>query len=148
MITVQKKTDEVDYRSHFWKKIHTELGLGVPNHIKNIMQFNNLDNPFSFRQITDDIISELEVFARTSMIKFLDISTTDLNNYFGIYHRNPEDFRFVIGDKLLIKLLVQFVQSKLWTIGASVSRPIKQQHQVTLPDISIQKLRSRSCNKK
>lgn len=103
--------NEEKFRSHFWIKIQNELGVYVPHHIKNILKFCNLDNPISFRQISKDIISELEKFAQTSMLSLID-KNEDLKKYYGIYYKNPEEFKFVIGEKLLLQQLVEYIKDK------------------------------------
>lgn len=106
------ENDHEKFRSHFWTKLQNELGIYIPCHMKNILRFSNLDNPISFRGISEDIILELEEFAQTSMFTLIEDKNEDLKKYYGIYHKNPEKFKFVIGDKLLLQQLVEFVKNK------------------------------------
>lgn len=110
--STSKNENEVKFRLHFWTKLEDELGTFVPHHVKNILKFNNLDNPVSFRGMTDEIIGELEKFAKTAMLPLIEEDGQDLKEYYGIFYRKPENFQFVIGDKILIKQLVDFVKSK------------------------------------
>lgn len=43
---------------------------------------------------------------------YIEDKNEDLKKYYGIYHKNPEKFKFVIGDKLLLQQLVEFVKNK------------------------------------
>lgn len=107
------RVDEQDkFRQHFWNKIQAELGACVPEHLKNILKYNNLDNPLSFRDITEEIIDDLENFAKTLLIELIeDDVNVDMKSYFGIFHKKPNNFRFVIGDKMLIRRMVDFIKS-------------------------------------
>jgi len=44
------------------------------------------------------------------------LSLTDKNKnlkkYYGIYYKNPEKFKFIIGDKLLLQQLIEYVKDK------------------------------------
>ena len=110
--SINDDNEDKRFREHFWTKLQNELGMCVPPHIKNILKFHNLDNPVSFRGISEEIISELETFTRTAMLSLIEDEGRDLKDYYGIFHKNPENFKFVVGDKLLLKLLVDFVRSK------------------------------------
>jgi len=109
--SISSMENDEKFRSHFWTKIQNQFGVYVPHHIKNIFKFCNLDNPISFRQISEGIISDLEKFAQTSMLSLID-KNEDLKKYYGIYYKNPEKFKFVIGDKLLLQQLIEYVKDK------------------------------------
>lgn len=111
--------DSTNSGPSFWRILQEENGVEIPIYIKNILTLSNLDNPLSFQCITDDTIKELEAFARENMRDFLKRGD-NLEFYFGRYHRMPDKFRFLIGDRLMIKELVTFVkiQSKdYWKMG-------------------------------
>lgn len=108
--------DHVDnqdrFRHFFWNKIQNALGVGIPEYLKNILKYNNLDNPLSFRDITDGIVKDLEDFPKTSLLELIQEEVdVDMKSYFGIYHKKPSNFRFVVGDKLLIKKMVDFIKT-------------------------------------
>ncbi|XP_043476364.1 uncharacterized protein LOC122507622 [Leptopilina heterotoma] len=107
------RVDEQDkFRQRFWNKIQAELGACVPEYLKNILKYNNFDNPLSFRDITEEIIDDLENFAKTLLIELIeDDVNVDMKSYFGIFHKKPNNFRFVIGDKMLIRRMVDFIKS-------------------------------------
>jgi len=98
----------------FWQKVEGELGAPVPNYIKNLCKFNGLDNPISIQCITEDVIKELEIFARTKMSKIIsDLDeTVNLGDYFGLYGKDPQNFALSIGDKYLLLKVVEYVKSK------------------------------------
>lgn len=115
------ESDEDKFRSHFWTKIQNELGMCIPRCVKNILQFNNLDNPVSFRGISDAIIKELENFAKTVMPSLVDENSEDLKEYYGIFYKKPQNFTFVIGDRILLKKLVEFVNTKPFDYWGDIS---------------------------
>lgn len=41
----------------------------------------------------------------------------DLTDYFGIFNNDPQNFRFSIGNRLLLKEMVEFVKTKPLNIG-------------------------------
>lgn len=103
--------NEKEYKTYFWNLLEKESSINVPSYIKNILRFNNFDNSLSFRHITANTIQELEEFFRDVMKDFLE-PETDLQLFYGRYHKCPEKFQFMIGNKHLIGELVTFVKSK------------------------------------
>lgn len=97
--------------SLFWNILEESTNSSIPIYIKNIFKFSHLDQPVAFKSITEDTLKELETFAQEEMINFLN-KDDNLEIFYGQYHEKPEKFRFMIGDKLLIRNLVTFVQSK------------------------------------
>ncbi|XP_043274622.1 uncharacterized protein [Venturia canescens] len=107
--------------SHFWDLLEKESGVNVPAYIKNILKFNNFDNPLSFRHITPETIKELEEFSRHTMKDLLE-PETDLYQFYGRFHKDPQKFQFMIGDRHLIEELVIYVKSKtsdFWKLPAT-----------------------------
>jgi len=59
------------------------------------------------------------------MLSLID-KNEDLKKYYRIYYKNPEKFKFVIGDKLLLQQLIEYVKDKpinfCGDIGSSLPR--------------------------
>ncbi|XP_024885627.1 uncharacterized protein LOC112463447 isoform X2 [Temnothorax curvispinosus] len=122
-----------NFVENFWDILETTHGVFIPNYIKNVMHFNNLDNPISFKKITESMISELENFAKNEMQDFIE-PNADLKAYFGLFEKRPEKFRFMIGDKQLILALVEIVK-KMPPDNWRLSKP----SQVFLDEPSLKK---------
>ena len=97
------------YRSQFWKKLQNSRGSYVPTHIKNILKFYCSGTPGTFVCINDEILDELEKFARNAMKDFMEEERPIMKNYCGYYHQNPEKFKFIAGERTLIRYLVEYV---------------------------------------
>ena len=70
---------------NFWNFLQTrfhELGDNKFNPLKNIISLNNLDSPTVFKDIDNEVISELEKYAKEDMSGELN-SDDNLVNYFG-----------------------------------------------------------------
>lgn len=106
----ERVPDEEEYRISFWKKLQEARHTYIPENVKNILRFNHMDNPTSFTCLNDDTIEELEKFAREDMKHLIEESTPDLKKYYGHYHKKPENFRFTIGEKFMLKKMVEFVK--------------------------------------
>jgi hypothetical protein len=96
-------------RYNFWNILERDSGAYISPTIKNILRLNNMDNPLSFRNITEDVLKEFEIFAQTVMTSFIE-PNSNMRDYFGIFHNMPEKFRFMIGDRHLILELVKMVK--------------------------------------
>lgn len=96
---------------HFWNRLETASDVRIPLYVKNILRFNNYDNAMAFRRITVDTIKEMEDFARETMKLFLE-PDDDRQSFYGNFHRCPEKFRWMSGDKHLIEELVKFVRDQ------------------------------------
>ncbi|CAH0560404.1 unnamed protein product [Brassicogethes aeneus] len=105
------KNNEEERRTKFWDKLELKLGAFMPLHIRNIFKYNSLDNPRSSRFIEEGTISDIEEFLRTTMTKLLE-NIEDKDNYFGVQHQQPENFKFNHGDKFLLITLAEHVRSK------------------------------------
>lgn len=99
-------------RYNFWNILERDSRAHISPTIKNIMRSNNMDNPLSFRNITKDVLKEIEIFAQTVMTSFIE-PNSNMKDYFGIFHNMPENFRFMIGDRHLILELVKMVKQAL-----------------------------------
>lgn len=106
---ISQKDSLADPRAdHFWNQLETATVVRIPLYMKNILRFNNYDNAMAFHRITVDTIKEMEDFARETMKFFLE-PKDDLQSFYGNFHRCPEKFRWMSGDKHLIEELVKFV---------------------------------------
>ena len=76
----------------FWGKIEGETGAPIPVHIRNICAYNGLDNPIGIQAINEEVIKDLEHFAKNEMVNFIK-PEENLENYFGLYSNNTQNFK-------------------------------------------------------
>lgn len=94
-----------------------------------IYSMSGFGNPLSFKAITDVEINAVEVFIKENTFDFLtkqlcntsvdnecevEIDDEHLINYFGpLYANDTSSFQFQIGDRILIKEVVNYVKTKV-----------------------------------
>lgn len=125
----------------FWPKLEALSGVEIPVYIKNILRLNSFDNYLSFCSLNLEMLSELETFVKEDMLDLIE-DDCNLQNYFGIYHKNPTKFRFLMGDKALLIRLVALVNDKLdldyWNPPPPVKKPEnKNQLKIKLSETDI-----------
>lgn len=102
---------EENESQYFWSLLERENGVKLPLYLKNILSFNHYDNALSFGQLDEQAIGDLEKFAAQEMTEYLD-ENADLKSFYGNYFRNPQKFKFMLGDRHLLRRLVEFVRQK------------------------------------
>lgn len=100
-----------DNENSFWEKIYIATGIVIKPSIKNILQFMSFDNALSFASITHDDIETMEKFAREEMGNYLD-ADSDPKDYYGIHFKNPSNFKFMQGERVLLQKLIEVVKNK------------------------------------
>ena len=129
------------YRAQFWKKLQNGSGSYVPPHIMNILKFNCLDTPVSFVNIDEALLVELEKFAKDDMKDLIEETNPIMKNYYGYYQHKPENFKFVAGEKALIRNLVKYVKENpgIWSCSDPVEGKVKKQQRETTEKIDMKK---------
>lgn len=72
-------------------------------------------NYVTIEKINDEAIADMETFVREDLFDLLsnecDIDDeTPLKNFYGLYHANKDKFRFVPGEKVLLKRIAEYVE--------------------------------------
>ena len=129
------------YRAQFWKKLQNGSGSYVPRHIINILKFNCLDTPVSFVNIDEALLVELETFAKNDMKDFIEEENPIMKDYYGYYQHKPENFKFVAGEKALLRNLVKYVKENpgIWSCSDPVDEKIKNQQKERTEKIDVKK---------
>lgn len=102
-------------RCNLWKILETELSIPIPRYIKNIFKYQNLDNGASICAFTLSMIGEIETFAKSDVYLHQISPYENKKDYYGIYFHDPQDFKFTLGDKVLLHKIVDFVKDKDYT---------------------------------
>lgn len=96
------------------------------NRIFFICSFNGFTNPFSFKNINPAIVKEVECFVQNDFIGIIEkkcaqkqtvLTETETTNFFGIYGKEPEKFRFGDFEQDLIARIVEHVRTILSANG-------------------------------
>lgn len=111
----------------FWNKIEKELNVPIyimrpPNHIKFVFKLQGLDFPATLETVTSSIIPDLETFVGSEDYFNAIPSGSDLRDYFGLFFENRKSFKFLLGEKNLLKIILDsqiFKQSSFWQIDTS-----------------------------
>ena len=118
-------TEEVEdiYRKLFWEKIEKTLcpNIFIPTYIKNIFKFQGLDNPVTFKSISENVLKEVENFVRSDFYKSLIPSDARKRDYYDMYEKEENKFIFPIGHKLLIFKIKEFICQKKDTFWKSLN---------------------------
>ncbi|XP_037028667.1 uncharacterized protein LOC119068911 [Bradysia coprophila] len=102
----------------FWGYVEGKLHCNVPKYIKNILRIKCLDDPISLQDIDDTVIEQLESFVQSGgLTPFIPDNTTDLKEFYGIFHQVPNKFKITVGSKILLKLIVAYVTEQVNTKG-------------------------------
>lgn len=103
--------------------------IKFPTYVKKILTLTNCANYISFREINSETIDKLEEFAREDMELVIE-EDDNRADFFGIYHKKPGKFKFLMGDRSLILQIVSSLQkcprpSSYWT--SPLPTPTKNQ---------------------
>lgn len=111
---VEAPEENLEEESHvaLWTKIEKDLALNVPKYIKNITKLNGYNDAVTFQLINEEIIAEMEVFARDEMIDLMDVGAIK-KDYYHLFWNNTSKFKFVSGHKKLILMVSKYVKEKV-----------------------------------
>lgn len=107
-------------RNRFWYNIEQFLNYRVSNHIKNILKYSDLDSAVSLKIFREEQILDLEKCVRDEKYKMLIPENSKLEDYYGRYHSCPVCFIFSIGEKLILKQMIDFTRiqpTSFWEIS-------------------------------
>lgn len=105
-MTIKNDKDDAD---RFWSVIESKLYCKVPEYIKNLLRINGLDNAAAIQSVNDEVIEQLELFAKSgSMLPYIP-QNADLKDFFWIFHKIQDKFLIVPGHKILLKCIVAYV---------------------------------------
>lgn len=140
---------------HFWAILEKEIGQKIPIYIKNQLKYvelivftlivrtnskyfilfyslNGYGSPNMFKDLTNDDINQIEIYARTQLIELLEAKSNSCNApltesllsaFYSIYDVSPRSFQFVPGDKKFIEKLRVRVADRVNSDGESYFEP-------------------------
>ncbi|XP_058820199.1 uncharacterized protein LOC131682604 isoform X2 [Topomyia yanbarensis] len=99
----------------FWEKIEKLLLCSIPDHIKNALELSGFISP-AIENLSDAQIDDIETDVRLlSETMNLPATHQHLEKYWGRYSSNQSKFRFMAGERALIKKIANCVQQKGWS---------------------------------
>ncbi|XP_055525180.1 uncharacterized protein LOC129718423 isoform X2 [Wyeomyia smithii] len=100
-------------KEDFWSLIQEEIGF-VPTHVQNILKFEGLTASSAFGSLSRCDIETIENDLRTSVVRIRKWLGTDatMSDIYGVYADQPEEFKFTLGDKLIIQTIAETIKEK------------------------------------
>lgn len=98
-----KITLQTCYGDEFFKNIEKYLGCHIPINIKNILKVCVYDNAYAMSILKDNQYKEMEEFMRCDFNSDMLGETQTAADFLGIYEKNRAKFKFVSGEKALMK---------------------------------------------
>lgn len=87
----------------FFKNIEKYLGCQIPINIKNILKVCVYDNAYAMSILKDNQYKEMEEFMRCDFHSDMLSENQTAADFLGIYEKNRAIFKFVSGEKALMK---------------------------------------------
>lgn len=87
----------------FFKNIEKYLGCQIPINIKNVLKVNVYDNAYAMSILNDNQYKEMEEFIRCDFNSDMLGENQTAADFLGIYEKNRAKFKFVSGEKALMK---------------------------------------------
>lgn len=112
----------------FWATIESHFSLSIPLHIRHIFKFYYLDNPVAFPLVSENLLLELQDFARTRMISLVPPNSNKVD-YFATSADQPTNFGFLDSEKHVLLTIKDFVDSKNEEYWQIHNLQINLQHQ-------------------
>ena len=109
------ESDGTTTKQKLWEMLKKKHFFQPPLHIKNILKYSNFDDIHSLQEIArkDEEFPFEEVVPYVQSQDYKDaiseqgeISDDEKRNYYGMYYKNPENFKFNPGEKRLLNHLV------------------------------------------
>ena len=118
-------SSEEKKRNLFWSFVEHEMNINVPAYIKNIFRLQYLDNPETIAHLKENNILQLEDFVQSQLYADNIPENSNLINYYNMYHKCPQNFKFSIGHKIMILNISTFCKSKptFWKLAEETINP-------------------------
>lgn len=105
----QEINQEVNVEENIWISIEKSLNIKIPESLINILNANGFDNQVSLSEMTEQMICNIEDFARDSLSVVIS-DEEERKRYFGIFFKQPELFKFNPGQKVLLLKIGEYTK--------------------------------------
>nr|CAI5838954.1 unnamed protein product [Callosobruchus analis] len=94
-----------------FQSAESSLHFKIPEYIKNLLFLAGFESLALIATMTEKNIEELELYAKEELKSI--VPQKDYVKYYGSTYKNyPEKFKFVIGHKKMLHLLIEFCKSQ------------------------------------
>lgn len=100
-----------DLRSQIFSSAERSLHITIPDYMKNLLTVAGFESSALIATMDENTIEEVEVFAKKELQNI--VSAKDIVKYYGFtYQNHPEKFKFVVGHKKILHMLIQFCKKQ------------------------------------
>lgn len=96
----------------FWTFIEHKMKCIVPMYIRNLLACQGFDCIAAIKNIVDDDIQHLEMFAKSEEYGRKIPKDADREQFYGFYHDAQDRFEIVRGHKVLLREIVKFLSQE------------------------------------
>lgn len=112
------------FGDEFFDKLAEDCKIKVPDILRNILLFNDIDCAQVLSRFDDENIQSLELFMRNEFsMSMVTGDNPQIRDYYGRYEFSPQKFCFSMGHKIILKVLVVHCAQKLNISSSFEKRP-------------------------
>ena len=110
----------------FWERIENHTTIKIPLHLKNLLSFQELDEPSAYKYLGEADIALIESAGSYYLYsQYIETqkSSGSLCNYYGDYAENPKTSKFSNSEVDALKKLIKLAKEKprnFWAVDFKV----------------------------
>ena len=97
----------------FWRELEDEFCIVIKAHIKNIF---NIQGLHTLRNVEtndiDNLFDNIGAFVSGEIYALGIPINAMLQNYYGHYYINPQNFRLSVGERILIRKMIRIIKQR------------------------------------
>lgn len=101
-----------DSKTDCLHEVEEALNISIPISLKNILKINACNNAAILCDIAEKDLEEMELFMASQTARDL-IPKSEYEQYYGVFHTNPEKFKFLLGHRKLLLLISKYFKDKI-----------------------------------
>lgn len=94
--------------NEFFDALERQLKLHIPEVLRNILIFHDVDYPSIISRLDESYIDKLEDFMKSKFNQDMVADGKTLSDYFGKFHKNKLQFQFSIGQRIAFTIIREF----------------------------------------
>lgn len=91
-------------------EVEQRLNIVLPISLKNVLKINGFTDSKLIENVSEEDLKEMENFMRETAPDL--ISENEFENYYGIFHKKPQTFKFLLGQRKLIQIIAKYFKDK------------------------------------
>ncbi|CAH0563130.1 unnamed protein product [Brassicogethes aeneus] len=108
----------------FFEQVKNNLGIIIPETLKNILMFTGYDNFYALKKLADSDIKAIEQQVRFDLPAVIE--ENEFQNYYGIYYKNPSAFKISAGHRKILFQISVTMEEKTPKKIRSVEKSIEE----------------------